>query len=347
MDFHTKELYINRIKSGILIYKYDGKKVYIKRVSSLVEYEACDLYFDMLEEAEEDGIWSDNDALEYMINNGLWSESKQKELDKIVPDHIEYWKVQVYESYLKPDKVKLMKKYLKVAKDELINLLQQRHQFDYSTKEGYAKFAKNLFIITKSIFDESGQPVDIRDINVYNLLSYYSNSMLDEEELREIARTNPWHDDWYSLKKQGKIFKEDDLTYEQRSLILWSTMYDNVKESPDCPSDDILNDDDMLDGWFIVQKRKRDSERRKKEGESLVSKNSRIAGADEVYVVAQSPEEISRINELNTPASLAIKRQRSAQLKQQGVVKEQNFVDSKQTQMMLMNQAYRSQVKGR
>ena len=34
-------------------------------------------------------------------------------------------------------------------------------------------------------------------------------------------------------------------------------VYDNVHESMDAPTDRVIEDDDMLDGWFKVQSRKR------------------------------------------------------------------------------------------
>ena len=42
-------------------------------------------------------------------------------------------------------------------------------------------------------------------------------------------------------------------------------MYDNIQESMDCPTEDVINDDDMLDGWFIVQNRKREKDKKEKD----------------------------------------------------------------------------------
>ena len=44
---------------------------------------------------------------------------------------------------------------------------------------------------------------------------------------------------------------------DQKNILILSRMYDNVQESLDCPADDIMQDDDMLDGWFIHQKNKK------------------------------------------------------------------------------------------
>ena len=39
-------------------------------------------------------------------------------------------------------------------------------------------------------------------------------------------------------------------------IVIWSKMYDNVQESIDAPIQSVMEDDDALDGWFIVQNRK-------------------------------------------------------------------------------------------
>ena len=38
-------------------------------------------------------------------------------------------------------------------------------------------------------------------------------------------------------------------------------MYDNVYESHERPNDKIIEDDDCLDGWFIVQRRKHEKDK--------------------------------------------------------------------------------------
>ena len=35
----------------------------------------------------------------------------------------------------------------------------------------------------------------------------------------------------------------------------------------DCPTDDVIKDDDLLDGWFVIQAKKREKDRLEKEFE--------------------------------------------------------------------------------
>jgi hypothetical protein len=41
-------------------------------------------------------------------------------------------------------------------------------------------------------------------------------------------------------------------------------MYDNVYESMECPPDEVIKDDDMLDGWFIQQHKDREKKLKEK-----------------------------------------------------------------------------------
>ena len=84
--------------------------------------------------------------------------------------------------------------------------------------------------------------------------------MLGESEIRELARSEPWKSIWSSSKNEGVLFgkRAIELSEEQKHLIMWSTMYDSIGESPDSPSDKIIADDDMLDGWLILQRRERE-----------------------------------------------------------------------------------------
>ena len=75
-------------------------------------------------------------------------------------------------------------------------------------------------------------------------------------------------------------------------------MYDNVFKSVECPTDDVINDDDMLDGWFIQQNKEQEERRKEKEGEKVFDK---FKGKDgqELFVVSGDKEEVNQIYNMN------------------------------------------------
>lgn len=103
-------------------------------------------------------------------------------------------------------------------------------------------------------------------------------------------------------------------------------MYDGVNESQEAPGESVIKDDYMLDGWFIVQRKKREKAQSEKEFEQG---NPKIAGAGEVYIMANNKEQADKIESLNSPTSKMIKKQRLDTLKKAGSASQGQFQDAK------------------
>jgi len=110
--------------------------------------------------------------------------------------------------------------------------------------------------------------------------------------------------------------------------LIWSRMYDNVHESPDCPSEEVINDDDMLDGWFSIQASKRKDAIMESELESKLS-NSKIANSQEIFLMADSKQDAENINQMNTHQARMIKKQRFNQLQKRGQMDQNQFQDER------------------
>ena len=74
-------------------------------------------------------------------------------------------------------------------------------------------------------------------------------------------------------------------------------MYDNVYESSESPSEEVIDDDDLLDGWFIIQRKKQEKEKLQSEVANMTN-NEKITNSEEVYIFTDSAEEAERINDL-------------------------------------------------
>jgi hypothetical protein len=108
-------------------------------------------------------------------------------------------------------------------------------------------------------------------------------------------------------------------------------MYANIAEHSECPTDDIINDDDALDGWMVFQRRQRDKHRTQKEVDTLLNKHK---DSEEIYIVADDPAQIQKINDLNNPQAQMIKRQREAVLAHRDIVNEQDLPDVRRAAQM-------------
>lgn len=344
MELYKREFFISRIRSGYIPLEVGGKRLIVRHPSIGVVLRSNEIYIEGYERAIEEELFDDDDVYNLLVAIGLWSEKQEKELEKIVPDHIEYWKIELYKNILKSNTRITIRKYLDTAKNELNRLYNIRHSFDHMTCAGYASYAKNLFLISRCTTCNNKR-VDWVKFDLNRVMGLYHQNLLDADTIRVLARSSPWSGMWPVLKANGKIFNTTNITTEQQALISWSSMYDKIYESPDCPPEEVIEDDDMLDGWLLIQKRQRDADKKKHEIENI--SNKKIANAGEIFLVAETPQDAQKIDLLNDPHAAQIKKQKLQEVKNRGSVLEQQLTDVKRKRAMQIQQAYINQVKGR
>lgn len=344
MKLYEREFFISRIKAGYIPVSLGQKRFLVYSPNTDTILLANEIYLEEYNRGIEEGLFEDYDIYELLVLNNMWTETDENNLNDIVPKHIEYWKKELYNSVLKSNTRSRIRKYLSAAKDELVKLYNTRHCFDHMTCIGYANYVKNMFIISESTRYKN-KKVNWNKIDLNWIMNSYHEKLLDSDKIRVLARTYPWNNLWPNLKTNGRIFDNVDLTTEQQMLISWSSMYDRIYESPDCPPEEVIEDDDMLDGWLLIQKEKRDKERKKQEVESAT--NSKINNADDIFIMAETFEDAKKISLLNDARGNRVKQQRLSQIKKEGVVPEQRLTDVKRKQQMLAHQAYVQQSKGR
>ena len=320
MQIHERELLIYRIACGYLKYKVGPHSLRLEYPSIEVRYKANEVYKKYFDRSRNKGLMEETDLTNFLLQTGYLTEKDEKELE-ILPKHIDQFKVQMFENYFKSDEVERIRKYLNVAKLELNKKLNKKHIFDYVTCEGIANFAKWQYIIKHSTFYRNDR-WDWREGSPYEALNYYYSQLLGEDEIRNVANNSPWDNIWTASKKSGQVFSRTgaDLTLDQQRLICWSNLYDNVHESADCPSRRVIEDNDMLDGWMIVQRKKREKDDTQQMVDGLIT-NPKIANAKELYIPVGSQEDAQAIYDLNSPQSKRVIQQRLNQIKQKGEVK--------------------------
>jgi hypothetical protein len=108
----------------------------------------------------------------------------------------------------------------------------------------------------------------------------------------------------------------------------------------DCPSSNVIADDDLLDGWIIEQNKKRESE--KGQGKDL---GSNKPGLHETFIPAETPEDAQRIHNMNDPNAENIRRQRLSLTKKEGKINEQQMPDSQMTMRQQALQEYKEKIR--
>jgi len=344
MEFYKRDFLISRIRCGYIPIDIDKKRILVYHPNANLSLRSNEIYIKAREEAVDQELLSDNDVCEILIAMDLWSDKQEEELTKTVPGHIEYWKIELYRNINKSNTKKTIRKYLEVAKKELVKLYNVRHSFDHITIDGYANYVKSMFIISNCARYKN-KKVDWQIFDLNKTMNIYHSSILNSDIIRILARTTPWSGIWSTAKINGKIFDNSYLTSEQQTLISWSSMYDKIYESSECPSDEVIDDDDLLDGWLLIQKKKREVDRKKQEIDKIT--NNKINNADDVFIIAETPEDALKIDLLNDNRSIDIKKQRLNEIKERGNVLEQQLGDIKRRRSMEIQRAYVNKVKGK
>jgi hypothetical protein len=273
--------------------------------------------------------------------------NKNRDIDSIIKeatDNLDKWKLGLYRDFFMEKKRKQIKKEISSIRNKLDNFLTLKHCFDYLTLDGYANMVKTQFITAMSICDINKKPCfmpsDFFDIN-YSLidkaLRHINEHRLSHETLRELARTEPWRSIFAARKEDVFGISPADMSEDQRIILLYSRMYESISNHPETPPDEIIEDDDALDGWMIENRKNAEREKHKRDVESKLG--GKHKDATEVYLPASSKEEVKRIEDLNDVQAKMTKVQREAVLKKQGKVKEANLPDVKQELQMQQQQA--------
>jgi hypothetical protein len=247
---------------------------------------------------------------------------------ELLEKEVESCKERIYESRYVPSTVDNLRTIIDKGKEQLLEAKQKRGHYAPNTCEGMASLEKARHIITTNTYLNT-ELYDFSLIDVDNVLSAYNESILSESSIREIARNDPWKINWYMKDVAAATMfsnKGREFTPNQNNLIIWSKMYDGVNESQEAPGESVIKDDYMLDGWFIVQRKKREKAQSEKEFEQG---NPKIAGAGEVYIMANNKEQADKIESLNSPTSKMIKKQRLDTLKKAGSASQGQFQDAK------------------
>lgn len=341
MEIYEREYFLSRIISGYTKYKKDDLELKIYSPTPELNYEANEVYMEVYNNCLEEGIMTDDDVYNLLLNEGLWTEEDEKNLTETLPEHIKYFQKELFKAAFKSNLRTKLRKYLKTARDEQERLHDIKHQFDAYTCHGTANFARYQYIIESSTYKYDGTLYDWANIPISNVIQYHNENTVLPEMIREISRTMPWHNTWQACKSNGQVFPKSgvELSMPQQLLLMWSKMYDDISDSPDCPHESIVEDDDMLDGWILIQKEKRDSEKNKKIGEEF-TQNEKIANAQEIYLVAETLEDAKKIDDMNDPRQKAIKRSRLKHVKEKGQVKHQEFKDVQQMRKMQLTEQY-------
>lgn len=343
MDYNQRERLVNRIISGQIRLEFNNTTHVINNITPQIKYEASEIYYESLSRASFYEVFTEKELHFFLLKNQLWSVDKQAKLDAL-PKTIEDLKLEIYNAANKSNSRKQFREQLNTSLDEYGKLYNELHLFDYLSCVGFADYNKSKFILAKSLNVDLNL---ITDSKFDSFMHKYSSIKLGEKEYRELARTEPWRTYWVLSKHQPLFsYSVSEYSEEQKQLCFWSKMYDNIYESSACPHDSIIEDDDMLDGWLIKQRKEREQDMLKKQGDDMISNNPKLKNAGEIFVMCETMEDAEKIDSLNDAYAKMVKKQRLLSIAEKGELKECDLPDVKMELMMESNKMLSNKIRG-
>ena len=332
MEKELIEFHLDWIVADYIPFIFNDVVYCIRSPSLEAKVIADQYYFNYYSRSIDEGALDMDGVYKLLMKYGIWDDKKEEILAKLKND-VEEIKLQIFQCYLDAGKRIKIKQALKDTKDYIEKMEVEKQIFDYLSADFVAACAKYNILLGYSIYrgkqplwkserrwnlsDEMGRTIN-KKLNDYRLTS---------DEYREIAVSDNWRS-IYNIKR-GNLFGKSIVNYSdhQKHLLSWSQMYDCVYKSPDCPPDEIINDFDAIDGWFIAQRRKRDAQLNKHEIEGGLSE--KIKNSEHVFVVT-SAQDANKIYEMNDIGGKVALHKRFAQIKKFGTVREENMVDTRE-----------------
>ena len=307
-----KALY--RIIQGRLRYKVrDGLVLYIHEPTPELIYESYDIYDETYDQAYWRGVYVKEEVLPILLENNYWSPLDDKEAEKVQKE-VEEKKLEAFNEFIHKKKLGAIKRQVFNLEKKWQKLYLKKNSLDHITCAGCAELTRNQWLISKTTKFPDGSLYDWKEASIPSATNYRASNAISQEMYRSVARCDAWRGMW-GAGKGTEIFGVpfSRITQEQARLCMYARMYDNVAESPEAPIEEIIADDICLDGWFIGQKKKQDTQKKQNQVDGMIS-NDKIKNSGEVFVMAQDNKDAQEIYDLNDGLARNTVKQRQAQI---------------------------------
>ena len=316
MDVDKKFEYINIIIAGGFFCEISGSLYYIDtKISNQQKVYLDYIYNKAYNEAVLEGAYKEKEYLELCKKNNTWNDNKMQEVTDLYKQ-IEIGKKKYYVNFYNDTQKKVLKKKIKSLNDDIRKILIEKIILCSGiTAEYFAEKQKKRCkyeMMVKDVESNKFNSYDFIDENFENELEIAINrNSRTEEEIRDIARTNPWRTTWEISKTNFRgMFGVDvgGCTQDQFSLCYWSQFYDGIFAGYERPSNDILNDDIALDVWYELKINEQSSE-------NSLGLSEKTSKHQEVFVKTDK-NNAEKIYDMND------KHVRSAMKKRDNIIKE-------------------------
>jgi hypothetical protein len=246
------------------------------------------IYQDAYEEAISQELMTLEDSFKFLEHSGVYTPEDYVSV-KNFEKELEDTQNELYKKRRNEKELKRLKKKVDSIKNSLSKISSRKFSLYEHTCEFYAETRRLFWLLPQLLH----LPNLSRKYSPKYLQSRYHQSILSESLIRELCRNDPWRSLWI-LRKHKKLFynTQYELNFNQKNMLLWSTTYDNIRQSLDSPEEEFYNDDYVIDGWFVWSRKKQEQEKNKQLLENTIS-NSKINNSENVFIMADNEAGLS------------------------------------------------------
>lgn len=355
MEHTDIERLVSIISWGKTLVDCSPHQLILRNPTSEEKARAALIYTQTLTLATTAGVLTETETLASLVEFGQWSEEKEQEIDGIKKD-MHTIRRGLLDFLFNKGKLEKARQLLRSAEMAYATRLLARQELVRTSAETQATLAYQRYLISKVTETEDGQPYwssgevfgEETDTElVQQLCRVFFEISIPTATIRNIARSGTWRSMWCAAKNFGNPFETDmaEWSSSQQELVHWSIAYDSVYEAYERPSEDIIEDDDVLDSWFIRQHEKLEARTNKSTGEKQIDNSkSRKGGRNEQFLMADA-EGAKKVYDMNDPMSRIKIRARQKMLQEKGAVKEQHMPDSQREMKQQLSEMQRKHVK--
>jgi hypothetical protein len=297
------EKLLYRILLGYYYIFVHNKKYKIINPSVEIKYEAEILYDQIIEENKFDKTWLTEKEIKFYLNiNNIWNDKKEDQL-KEYKKAIDNIKIDIYLNFHNDKQFKYYCSELKSVVKQIEFLENEKNCMSHLDIKTHATNMKQQFIILNTIYSTETNQLYFDPYSEFNdnlslqkFIQEITDNIILPQDIRSLAKSDIWKIYSLTSKLEQDILNVND---EYKYLIHFDKMYDNVRQHPDCPSEDIIQYDDALDGWFIFQNRKAEKEKKKKSILDKIDNNTKNNKGEHVFLFTGDKKEAQDIHELN------------------------------------------------
>lgn len=312
------ELLVHRIISGKQVFTFKDSIYELRKSSIDVKIMGDLLYQQFYDSNLYSGYILEEDKDIFLISNQLINPS-YKDILKQLEKQLENTKIDLYKNYIDLKKRKQNKLKIKAINSSIEKILTEQHSIDFLILENAASNVRNEYMISSCLFNFDTQDrvfnyPDIDYVFFNNIVHDISQRSISMSKFKEIARHSYWKN-MYSHNKDNMFpFSASEYSEEQIAIINISEMYSKIYEHPNCPNDNIIEDDDALDGWMLFEQRENKKQKEQKGVSNMMS--DKIKNSKEVFLMSNNDkEQTEAIFDLNSQEGLKSIQHRAEKVK--------------------------------